>query len=475
MLILVGVTVTTAINGGLFNFAKNAAKGTQLERDKEELTLALVLANDEQTGELDINKIKKELGEDWSVVGLNPGPFLCTSPNKNKLTVTTNGEITDEEQLVLSYKIIKTHDEKDDEDSIGLYLMIESGFDYEKTFCDYMKEELESNEEFNSPQEALQYMYKKANDGKEGTAEQIKKMINENFGIKDANYYITPEELVKMNSIAIKDYKNECKVIVESAYNCDRGTSEYIIEEGKVPFTEVTVTIDGKTWKYSLGEEEIANSVKPGDKFTDKDGTEYAVLYNDKKHGLQLVSLSMEKTEVDGRDNLATGSEYSGFNYAVSRLNDFCNDNAYLGKYASARRIVGAHFEEYKYWLDDIGLPDYNRNGIMPADDGYYLEDCEQLKKLGLLTPETGQSAISYILGSRIIKEEKDEGKTKTIYGLRRVSAAGEYGDNIYIELYNSNKETHRENVCIRPVIKINSSYFNSITFDSNIGTYIFK
>ena len=46
MLILVGVTVTTAINGGLFNFAKNAAKGTQLERDKEELTLALVLAND---------------------------------------------------------------------------------------------------------------------------------------------------------------------------------------------------------------------------------------------------------------------------------------------------------------------------------------------------------------------------------------------------------------------------------------------
>lgn len=35
MLILVGVTVTTAINGGLFESARKAAKGTVIERDKE--------------------------------------------------------------------------------------------------------------------------------------------------------------------------------------------------------------------------------------------------------------------------------------------------------------------------------------------------------------------------------------------------------------------------------------------------------
>lgn len=473
MLILVGVTVTTAINGGLFNFAKNAAKGTQIERDKEELTLALVLARDEQTGELDINRIRKELGENWSVAGLNPGPFLCTSPNKNELTVTRNGEVTDEEQLVLSYKIIKTHDDKDNDDYTNAYLMVESGFDYEKTFCDYMKEDLGTTEEFNSPEEVFQYMYKQSHDGKEGTADQIKNMINEEMEIKDPNYYITPEELVKINAINIKNFKDELKLIIENAYMCDRNGVASVLESGEIPFTEVTVTMDGKTWKYSLGEEKIASNVKPGDKFV-YNGTEYIVLYNDNKHGLQLVLLGMEKTEVNGKWYGGFGSEYSGFNYAVSKLNQFCDQKAYLGNYASARRIVGGHFEEYKYWLDDTGLPDYDENGIMPEDDGYYLEDCEQLKKLGLLTTEENGSAISYILGSRIIKEEKDGDKTKTIYGLRRVSAAGEYGDNIYVELYNSDKETRGESVYIRPVIKINSDYFGSITFDSDIGMYTF-
>lgn len=40
MLILVGVTVTVAINGGLFEKSKEAAKGTEIEREKEELTSA---------------------------------------------------------------------------------------------------------------------------------------------------------------------------------------------------------------------------------------------------------------------------------------------------------------------------------------------------------------------------------------------------------------------------------------------------
>ncbi len=35
MLILVGVTITMAVNGGLFNYAKQAAEGTQNAMDEE--------------------------------------------------------------------------------------------------------------------------------------------------------------------------------------------------------------------------------------------------------------------------------------------------------------------------------------------------------------------------------------------------------------------------------------------------------
>ena len=44
MLILVGVTITVALNGGLFETATKAATGTQKEAERERLT-EIVLAN----------------------------------------------------------------------------------------------------------------------------------------------------------------------------------------------------------------------------------------------------------------------------------------------------------------------------------------------------------------------------------------------------------------------------------------------
>ena len=61
MLILVGVTVTAAINGGLFSSAKEAAKGTEIGREKEELTSAITTAYDEATGKVDKAKLKDAL------------------------------------------------------------------------------------------------------------------------------------------------------------------------------------------------------------------------------------------------------------------------------------------------------------------------------------------------------------------------------------------------------------------------------
>ena len=53
MLILVGVTINVALNGGLFQKAKNAASGTQKQADKEELLVA-VFGTVNSRGDLDV-------------------------------------------------------------------------------------------------------------------------------------------------------------------------------------------------------------------------------------------------------------------------------------------------------------------------------------------------------------------------------------------------------------------------------------
>ena len=93
MLILVGVTVTVAINGGLFEKSKEAAKGTEIEREKEELTSAIATAYNVETGKVDKTKLKDALGTGWSLAEGDAAPYTVTSPKGNKFTVSTDGTI----------------------------------------------------------------------------------------------------------------------------------------------------------------------------------------------------------------------------------------------------------------------------------------------------------------------------------------------------------------------------------------------
>ena len=92
MLILVGVTVTVAINGGLFEKSKEAAKGTEIGREKEELTSAIATAYNVETGKVDKTKLKDALGTGWNIEG-DTAPYTVTSPKGNKFTVLTDGTI----------------------------------------------------------------------------------------------------------------------------------------------------------------------------------------------------------------------------------------------------------------------------------------------------------------------------------------------------------------------------------------------
>ena len=93
MLILVGVTVTVAINGGLFEKSKEAAKGTEIGREKEELTSAIATAYNVETGKVDKTKLKDALGTGWSLAEGNTAPYTVTSPKGNKFTVAADGTI----------------------------------------------------------------------------------------------------------------------------------------------------------------------------------------------------------------------------------------------------------------------------------------------------------------------------------------------------------------------------------------------
>ena len=93
MLILVGVTVTVAINGGLFDKSKEATRKTLIEREKEELTSAIATAYNVETGKVDKTKLKDALGTGWSLAEGDTAPYTVTSPKGNKFTVSADGTI----------------------------------------------------------------------------------------------------------------------------------------------------------------------------------------------------------------------------------------------------------------------------------------------------------------------------------------------------------------------------------------------
>ncbi len=91
MLILVSVTVTMALNGGLFNTTKEAAKGTQLDTDRESL-LGAVLGSIGRKSKVDYDELEKNLPEGF--VGNKEDGY--TSDSGNTFYVDEYGNITTE-------------------------------------------------------------------------------------------------------------------------------------------------------------------------------------------------------------------------------------------------------------------------------------------------------------------------------------------------------------------------------------------
>lgn len=459
MLILVGVTVTTTINGGLFEKARIAAKGTQKEVDKEKLSMALALAYTETAGKIDTEKLKSELGDEWTVIGT--GPYICKNTKTgSKLTVKADGEITDEDLLIINCKIVEstTEDKGEITTSKLLFFIPESGFDYEKEFCEFVSKE--TNVTINSVEDG----WKKIAEGEgmtgEITIEEMAELLNTSCGLTGENK-LSIDEWTKAYAIMSKTANRQAtiefngeNIADETGVLCTELESEDTKLERTPIKVTVTVTENGeekvKTWSIN----NPIDVIKPGDNF-EQDGTYYTVLYNDNSHGLQLISNKVY------RHTISYYFAEEGYD-VLNRLNSACESDVNIKNYAEKVRNVGGPLK------DPTQYPD-----CWPADN-YYLEDCERMNALGIIMPTDSGSAKSYILGSRIVKTNDGN----TIYGLRMVSAAGEYGDNVYTEIPSETTGYIRSvDLMLRPVVKISSDYYDSIAFksvDANIATYTF-
>ena len=113
MLLLVGVTVTVAINGGLFEKSKEAAKGTEIGREKEELTSAIATAYNVETGKVDKTKLKDALSG-WAIDGEEGEPYTVKSPKQNTYKVAVDGTITEKKTIPAGTKLAEIYcdDEK---------------------------------------------------------------------------------------------------------------------------------------------------------------------------------------------------------------------------------------------------------------------------------------------------------------------------------------------------------------------------
>ena len=88
MLILVAVTVSIALNGGIFDQARTATKDTNKASARETVQAALVGSYDPVTGEIDASKLGTNLGNEWTVAA-GENSIICTKQNSAEDEETT--------------------------------------------------------------------------------------------------------------------------------------------------------------------------------------------------------------------------------------------------------------------------------------------------------------------------------------------------------------------------------------------------
>ena len=92
MLILLGVTVTGAIRGGIFSTTKQATSETQKAIDRQELQEIVIIESRKGSSEMDLSKVEENLQGGWQV---NKKRREVVSPSGNAFLIEENGNVKD--------------------------------------------------------------------------------------------------------------------------------------------------------------------------------------------------------------------------------------------------------------------------------------------------------------------------------------------------------------------------------------------
>ena len=356
MLILVGVTITVAMQGGLFDTARGAAKDTQIQVDKEILQGAVVASYNPETEKVEKEKLINNLS-DWRING--DGPYTCISPNGNEFTIDINGsEAMSDIDLLERYFL--------GEDNSGRDI-------YEILDLNTMKFTNNENEVIPNAESSIRLLNAQVGEDIGGNPTDI----NELYMIM--NYYIV--------------YNNKAYRIKLHQSPLDGSTITQ-----SVTFIYEPKGREGDTIKYSY------NGTEETDwKIIYDDGTNIEIVSPDV---ISNLTLGYGDTQATGEDNV--DKSINSYNNAVNRLNEYCSSIVTNPNGKISVRSVGSNpsnpsdQQETRYSSEQLStFAGGKYNGKAKIDDLNYEQDIVRMSFHDVLVTES-----SYWIASRAMYEQ---------------------------------------------------------------------
>ena len=441
MLILVGVTINVALNGGLFQKAEYASEQMQIEAEKEELLSAVVAAigND---GKIKFGEIQLPTG--WSKVAER----RYRSPKGNIYEVDPNGKI----------EYIGSGNSSGGEELAGLELM--------KTY------------------------FLGAIDDTTGERPGINLTTEETV--------IAEPTIDKIMTAAPSEIKFKDNDVISDAYDNMSVTS--MGNEGEGYY--VYVTYKGMIYKVIVGSDFVTDDITVAiedvgvlGKYVQYEGKLWRVLYDEGEYGEGAQLISADTLEVDSvylgyndsiinwsdPEVIAEANKFStdnpsetevlsyvekaiySYNHAIENLNTKCASLITDNSKITAVRSVGSNPSSPNSEAGDCSLeilktwPENNATysagtfyGIGKDTDENYLTDYERMGVLGISKSDNSEH---YWLASRLVEEHSD----RVDFRVRYVSSSGNLGSNTLWYVDSSSANYYYDNYGVRPVVSLKS------------------
>ena len=438
MLILVGVTVTVALKGGLFESANESTRQKEEKTIYEQIVGAMKLKD---TGKTDVTGTYNAAKTDLELQGKTVTP---TSPAESEITDATAS---------ITFKV---------KGKKGTYT-------YTIT-----TEEIKIEREV--PEDLATYIL-----GTDRTGRDLVSEMSAN-GILSMSTMIFEQDPLNLSSTVYQD--------VKWAYVGDDYETIYIRYGRDVYSFKMTMVVDDNDTPDDDSDDTenyltVANSLKyertpEGNlgKYVQYDGKLWIVLYDEGElgegQGAQIISANATGSVTLGGSTFEEAR--SSYNSAVSTIISACggtgsNNIRSIGGPASDTTTTTVDFSElttFEQSVDDTNFAKYEgENGLIIGDGNYLTDnkDYNKMKEIGILATDT---PAAYWLASRFVEERSDD----VLFRMRCVYNGGDLHSNYlcYVDSYaNADCNPRPYSNAVRPVVTLSSGALGDVA--EGVGT----